>query len=218
MTLGDWIREAIKKKRKLGITQRRLAEHIGVHESVMSRILSGERELTVSELSQISSFLGESPPQFNVRSGVEEQKVSLQAPRFVQRIPVTTIIASGVWREKGALVLDRTVVPASPDPRLSEMPQYSCRIDGPEYRDVAGQYAVCVPYHAMRSAPTEPDVVHVVRRRGDLEEHSLRSVSVKNKTTELVPLSDVDQTIALAADSDVEIAGLVVGFFKPTSY
>ena len=53
--LGNRIAESLQAK---GLTQRSLAQHIGVTEAVMSRYISGEREPKPDTLANIATALG----------------------------------------------------------------------------------------------------------------------------------------------------------------
>ena len=210
----DLIKSALERRK---LTQRDLAKLTGIHESVMSRIIRGVRPLRASEMRAIERVLGVDFKNLSTTVVPVEQIVSLSRPIPTPIIPVVAIVAAGVWRDRGALVQDKTQVAASPDPRLEGLEQYACRIDGPEYGSLAGQYAVCVKYFDLRSKLTSADTVHTIRQQGNLEEHTLRVVK------------HVGQSVCLTFDSngassvtevtpDITVQGLVVGFFRPIRF
>ncbi len=63
------------------------------------------------------------------------------------------------------------------DDRLARIRQYACAVEADPSRVV-----ICAPYKHMRSHPEDGDLVHVVRIKGMLEEHTLRVVRlIKNE-------------------------------------
>lgn len=57
-----WLTAGLKKPRK---TQRGLAKAIGIEESAVSRVLSGERRLQAAEIQPAATYLEEKPPTVN---------------------------------------------------------------------------------------------------------------------------------------------------------
>jgi transcriptional regulator with XRE-family HTH domain len=214
MKIGQWLKDMLRQQHR---SQRALAQHLGVHESVVSRIIAGTRDLSVTELQEVAFFLGVTSPDLSKLSTpntAPDADGLLKAPVAVLTIPITCVIARGVWRQRGSVVADRTQVPASPDPRVVHLHQYACKIDGVEHDTLVGQFAVCVPYEDLRSAPHESDIVHVIRRRdGDLEEHRLGTVRTHQKVVRIVSLGSDGDDI-----SDGKIVGLCVGIFTPVAY
>lgn len=207
--------KSVLDQRKL--SQRELAKLTGIHESVISRIIRGSRELRTSEMRTIEQVLGVDFSRLSTTALPLERTVSLSRPVRTPIVPVIAIIAVGVWRDRGALVQDRTQVAASPDPRLEGLEQYACRIDGPEYGALAGQFAVCVKYFDIRSKVAPADTVHVVRQVGDLEEHTLKVVQYVGDAVFLTWDNNGAST-SVELSPDVSIQGLVVGFFQPTRF
>lgn len=210
MDSAEWLAKALKDTHK---SQKGLAAALGISESAASRLVNGLRKLRPDEIQKVSAYLGVPFPQ-DTKSPVSVHP--LYRVGGVPTIPVRVVLATGLWRERGAKIMDQTQVPASPDPRLTDTEQYACRIEGPEYGHLAGQYAVCVPYQTIRLSPHDADVVHVVRRKADLEEHSLKIVQVRNGAVLLA--STQGNTPAVILANDTEIAGLVIGYFKPVIF
>lgn len=58
----DWIRDALKSLQGQGKNQSGLAEHMGIAHVQISRLLSGQRAVKVSEIPVIAEYLGVPPP------------------------------------------------------------------------------------------------------------------------------------------------------------
>jgi hypothetical protein len=208
---AKWIREALATT---GKSQKGLASALGITQPQVSRLVNGKRQLRASEISVLESYFGLRYPQQGLR---QTRYVVLSHPARLSTIPVRVVIAPGVWRERGDQILDQALIAASPDPRLGDLEQYSCRVEGVNAISPAGQYVVCVPYYSIRISPTDGDIVHVVRRRADLEEHTLRVVSVRSGKPYLVPYG-TPNGMPVEAGTEAEIRGLVVAFTTPVKF
>ena len=69
------------KMKELRVTQKKLADRLGVHQSAVSNILNGTRQVKVHEASLIFRILG------------------LDRPSDIQMIPVIGLTNAGNWRE-----------------------------------------------------------------------------------------------------------------------
>ena len=102
-------------------------------------------------------------------------------------------------------------IPACPDPRLSNLDQYYVQI-----LNEPNKFPICVRYSAVRPAPMEGDLVHVVRRRGKLTEETLRRVHLHNRAVELRIEGDKPSAVLTYPSDDpdetVTIQGLVVAY------
>jgi transcriptional regulator with XRE-family HTH domain len=58
----EWLRIGLVKH---GKSQKELADYLGISQSVMSRVCSGERPMRLRELTAIATFFGETPPSGN---------------------------------------------------------------------------------------------------------------------------------------------------------
>lgn len=72
--VGNNIVEMINK---LGITQQKLADEIGISKQVMSKIINGKKAINVAELSKIATILGVSTDDLLVPNNNEDEKPSL---------------------------------------------------------------------------------------------------------------------------------------------
>lgn len=192
----EWLRSGLDHP---GKSQRGLAQHMGVHESVVSRMLSGERDIKARELAQIASYLGVPMPPS--RAFTERHPA--------QTVQVTKIAAFGVWRERGAIVPVRTVVPAVPDPRFIEQEQFAVFLEGDH------KYAICINYTSTER-PGHGDIIVAERINGSLVETTLRRISLSPAGWNATLFSSVPVAGEVIHSLDeIDVVGRVVGFFEP---
>lgn len=217
-TYLDWLREGMKKA---GKANKGLAQAMKKSESVVSRMLAGERKIHIGDVPAIAGYIEEEPPTNNVNvvSLANKTPIRLGSEQAVPGlIRVVSVIAAGVWREAGVAVAIAERVSASPDPRVAGLQQYACKIE------VDGRFAICVPYSEMRAKPTANDIVHVRRTQGDRYEDTLRVIRISHGQVRLDLVNGGKgraQAIAYPAakgDDPVEIRGLVVAYHVPVSY
>ena len=165
--LAKWLDACLRDGRTKGKTNRALGPLLGVDATQVGRMRSGARNIKAKELPIIERFLGQKAPApaLGARDAVP---TVLSFAGAVGEIPIEAIIAPAVWREAGASVVSSEKAWALPDPDLAAHRQYACSVEGEPNRLV-----ICVPYGERRTAPQSDDLVHVVRRNGSLEEHTL---------------------------------------------
>ena len=187
-----------------GLSQKGLAAHLGISHSQVSRMLSGQRRIQLEEIPKIFEFLGQEVPS-DTLPDLFPSGISKYHP--THRVPVVAALAMNVFRKPGFKVMGELAVPAVPDPRVSGLRQYACRLDGPEHGDDVGTFVLCIDYKELRSTPVDNDTVHTVRVLNgmDLEEHRLGRVVVRGSRAS-VALVGGD---AVRADQ-VELRGLVI--------
>jgi transcriptional regulator with XRE-family HTH domain len=193
----EWLRTGLKRP---GKSQRGLAKKLNVSESVVSRMLNGDRKLRADELDIIASYLGEPLP--TSRTIVER--------RHLPAIQLTKIAAPGVWREQGAIViLDKKLIPSNPDPKYADFQQFAVLLEG------SNRYAICIghnPAHALQQG----DLVLVERHSGPLVETTLRRVALTSNGVKLTLVSHQnDSPDVIHTIDDVDVIGRVTGFFEP---
>jgi hypothetical protein len=218
----DWLRHGLRKPGKSG---KGLATVLGVSESAVSRMLAGKRRFQLLELPKIAGYIEEEVPGSNgaASQAAAHDKIpdqpELGNEQAVPLVRVTAIIAPAVWREAGAVVAVAERIPASPDPRLSRMKQYACRIEAEPNR-----FVICVPYDDIRKAPAAGDCVHVRRTRKGFFEDTLRIVRIGPNGSVALELagaatkSGEARIIYPAKAEDIEIKGLVVGYFHAATF
>lgn len=98
--MADFIfdRELVRSKMKeLGVKRQQLADAVGLtHESAVSKILAGDRQVKVDEASRIYSHLGLVPIEGTATAAV----------------PIIGLAAAGNWREAVEMPLGRMVIPS----------------------------------------------------------------------------------------------------------
>lgn len=139
-----------------------LAARLGLTPPQITRLRKGERPLKVSELRIIEDYIGEPAPGYGTSVAVDGPTISM---------PVSVVIAPGVWREAGAAVMSTERAYKLLDKSLDDVEQYACAVESDPNRT-----AICAPYSKLRVTPKAGDLVHVVRVRGNLEEHTLWTV------------------------------------------
>lgn len=191
----EWLRNGLSRP---GKSQRGLAAHLGVSESVVSRMLSGEREIKARELEKMASYLGQPIPEKGTR--VEH----------LPAVPVTKIAAPFVWREQGEVVMsERARVPFVPDERFRGRQQFAVLIEGTK------RYAVCVGITA--SEAVQPGDLLVVERTNSVGmiETTVRRVEACSDglNVAMEPRTQGVRDVIHSID-DVTPVGRVLGFYE----
>lgn len=225
----DWIRAGLGRAK--GKTQKGLAAALGIDPSGVTKLLQGKRELQLSELPVVATYLGTPVPVEpgggvgvgTATAGVQNVSGRLERGPTAQLIGVTAVIASAVWRENEARVrvtkasqAQAVQVPASADSRLVNVKQYACAIEGEPDR-----FLICAPYSAVRPQPRDGDVVHVRRTAGTLHEDTVRTVRINGGQIRL-ELQDNSGNAgervlpypSRKGSEKIAIEGLVVGEFR----
>ena len=207
--LLQWLRSRIGRGRGKK-PAKGLAVRLGKNASQVTRILKG-RPLLIEELRVIEQYLAEKAPGQD--DFVDTRVSGLTAVTVAKdptEIPVAVIIAPSVWRETGVAVGIPERVSAVLDDRLARLKQYACAVEAEPSR-----IAICVPYRQIRQGPEEGDLVHVVRTKGMLEEHTLRLVRLIDGDYFLSPEkfpADAKHLVKFPtrSDKELEVRGLVI--------
>lgn len=215
----DWIRKGLEQK---GKSNKGLARHLGVHDSVVSRMVRGKRPIKADELPRIAEYL-ELPIPASQNEGTGHivnpaTNANGAGPRVghlpvqTHLVPVMGKLARGVWREDRGSTMLTGFVPAVADPRLKDIEQYAY-----EFEDAPGSYGIFVPYYSYRRRPMHGDKVHVRRTRGKLTEHTLRIVDTSSGDVRLIAADDDEDVVfepSKAPNETVKIEGLMVGRYE----
>lgn len=196
----EWLRTELERP---GRSQRGLADFMGLHPSQIARMLKGERRIQLYEIEKIEAYLGKTssaPSLDRLRTKIERSNV--------HGLHVTRIASPGVWREDGTtMMLERIVVPSSPDPIYAGMPQFAIQIEGSK------RFAICVAYEDRKPQPNE--LVAVERRNA----HGLVETTICR-----LDLRDNGWVAALEGRPEVfhkldsvSVAGKVIGIYEPTA-
>lgn len=137
-------------------------------------------------------------------------------------VPLVARASAGAFRVDEGIESGEFVVPAVPHKDVPAEAQYAVLIDGPSVnrRIADGAYAICAPYDRYPGGPKHGQLVHVVRERAGLHEHTIKEVHYTRKGAVLMPCSDdprYQHEIKLDApedDTTVTIRGVVIGVFQ----
>ena len=145
------------------------------------------------------------------------------AVNHVTNVPVIARVSAGTFRYDEGLELEGVLVPAVPRKDVVADLQYSVIVDGPSVnkRIADGAYAICVPYDRYPGGAQHGQLVHVVRERSGLHEHTIKELRFTATGSILVPVSTdprYQEEIALGTGEDDEIVrihGIVIGSYTP---
>lgn len=138
-------------------------------------------------------------------------------------VPVIARVSAGAFRYDEFVEEGFVSVPAVPRGDIAAAVQYSVLVDGNSVnkRIPDGAYAICAPYESYPGGAQHGQLVHVVRERAGLFEHTIKELRFTNKGTVLMPVSEdprFQEQIKLASGDDgetVRIHGIVIGAYTP---
>lgn len=141
----------------------------------------------------------------------------------VTNIPVIARVSAGTFRYDESIENEGILVPAVPRADIAPGLQYSLVIDGPSVnkRIADGAYAICVPYESFPGGAQHGHLVHVVRERSGLHEHTVKELRFTSTGAILMPVSDdprYQEQVKLSSGEDgeiVRIQGIVIGAYTP---
>lgn len=140
----------------------------------------------------------------------------------VINVPVLARVSAGAFRYDEGLEIEGLLVPAVPRRDIAASLQYSVLIDGPSVnkRIPDGAYAICAPFDSYPGGAQHGQLVHVVRERSGLHEHTIKELRYTATGSELASVSNDPRyqgAIRLdtgEADEIVRIQGVVIGTFQ----
>jgi hypothetical protein len=148
-------------------------------------------------------------------------------PNLVNQVSIAPLVArvsAGVFRydeglDGGAIVQ----VPTVPRKDIPAQLQYAVLVDGPSVnlRIADGAYAICAPYDSYPGGAQHGQLVHVVRERAGLHEHTIKELRFTREGMMLAPCSSdarFQEPVKLDsgdADELVRIQGVVIGSYQP---
>lgn len=141
----------------------------------------------------------------------------------VTSVPVVARVSAGTFRYDDAGEFEDLLVPAVPRGDAPAALQYSVIIDGPSVnkRIPDGAYAICTPYDSYPGGAQHGQLVHVVRERSGLYEHTIKELRFTQQGMILMPASTdprYQEEVRLSTGEDgeiVRIQGVVIGSFIP---
>lgn len=138
-------------------------------------------------------------------------------------VPVTARVSAGAFRDAEWQGDGEINVPAVPRGDIAADLQYSIVVDGPSVnlRIPDGAYAICAPLENYPGGAQHGQLVHVIRERAGLYEHTIKELRYTREGRILMPVSNdprYQEAITLASgdeDEMVRIHGVVIGAFQP---
>lgn len=182
------------------------------HESGMRNIpLATARKYALAFGSTASHILG-------IEAGGNSQAVN-----GVAHVPLVATASAGAFRVDDGLETEGVQVPAVPRADIPAGVQYSVVVDGQSVnkRIPDGAFAICAPYDKYPGGPKHGQLVHVVRERSGLVEHTIKELHYTREGMVLMPASTdprYQEEVVMPtgeADEIVRIHGVVIGIFQP---
>lgn len=141
----------------------------------------------------------------------------------IVQVPIIARVSAGAFRYDDGIEEGTDVVPAVPRRDIAASLQYSLIVDGPSVnrRIPDGAYAICAPFDAFPGGAQHGQLVHVIRERSGLHEHTIKELRFTSSGMILMPVSDDPRyqdevTLATGEDGEVvKIQGIVIGAFVP---
>jgi SOS-response transcriptional repressor LexA len=141
----------------------------------------------------------------------------------VVNVPVVARASAGTFRYDEGLEEGAILVPAVPHKSVPADAQYSVIVDGPSVnlRIPDGAFAICATYDRYPGGAQHGQLVHVVRERSGLHEHTIKELRYTREGISLVPCSSdprYQEEVKLGTGEDgelVRIQGVVIGSYQP---
>ncbi len=138
-------------------------------------------------------------------------------------VPLVATVSAGAFRVDDGLDIEGVQVPAVPRPDIPAGVQYSVVVDGQSVnkRIPDGAFAICAPFDKYPGGPKHGQLVHVIRERSGLVEHTIKELQYSRDGMILMPVSTdprYQERVVLATGEEGEIVrihGVVIGVFQP---
>lgn len=215
-TPGDRLKELRLKRFE---TAQQAAEAYGWHPVTYRSHETGMRNIPVPTAKKYAAAFGSTAAHIlGMNNGGNSEGVNP-----INHVPLVAKASAGAFRYDEGLETEGVLVPAVPRADIAAGVQYAVQVDGPSVnlRIPDGAFAICAPYDRYPGGPTHGQLVHVVRERAGLHEHTIKEIRYTREGTILMPCSSdsrYQEAIDLAASEDdttVRIHGVVIGSFQP---
>lgn len=138
-------------------------------------------------------------------------------------VPLVAAVSAGTFRYDEGIDEGTILVPAVPRGDIPASSQYAVRIDGHSVnKKIAdGAFAICAKFDSYPGGAQHGQLVHVVRERSGLHEHTIKELRFTRDGMMLHPVStdpkhqEPIQYSTGEADELVRIEGVVIGVFQP---
>lgn len=221
LSMSDSPADRLRKLRaKKYETAKEAADAFGWNEVTYRAHENGGRTITLPAARKYASALGSTASFILGLGGNPEQGPIVNQ---IVHVPLVGRISAGVFRYEEGLFHEGILVPAIPKPGVAAASQYAVIIDGPSVnlRIPDGMYAICAPYEEYPGGAQHGQLVHVVRERAGLFEHTIKEIHYSRSGITLAPASNdprYQDTIVLNDTGDVDnvtIKGVVIGAYQP---
>jgi len=153
--------------------------------------------------------------------GIKQSEDS-QPVNPVVSLKVVGRVSAGTFRYDEAVEGGVVSVPAVPRKDIATALQYGLLVEGPSVnkRIPDGAYAICALFDSRTPEPQHGQLVHVVRERAGMHEHTIKEIRYTRDGIVLMPVSDDprhQEPVKLDGNSDdvVRIHGVVIGSYMP---
>lgn len=155
--------------------------------------------------------------------GLNNHTPDVPAVNHVVHVPLVGRVSAGAFRFDEGTKAKGIPVPAVPRPDIPAGVQYAVEVDGPSVNLLIadGAFAICAPLDKYPGYPKHGQLVHVVRERAGMFEHTIKEIQYTPEGQILVPRSSdpaYQEVIKLDhSDQDtlVTIHGVVIGAYTP---
>lgn len=145
-----------------------------------------------------------------------------QSVNAIAHLAVTARVSAGTFRYDEPVADEGFLVPFVPRGDIPASAQYAVIIDGPSVnkRIPDGAFAICAMYDSVPGGASHGSLVHVVRERSGLHEHTIKELRFSREGMQLFPVSTdprFQDPIVLSSGEDgeiVRIQGVVIGVFQ----
>lgn len=179
---------------------------------------NGIRNFPLTTARKYAAAFGTTATELLGLRGGDSQGVST-----VINVPLVARAAAGSFRaDEGISDFEDTQVPAVSHASVPPEVQYAVAVEGPSVnkRIPDGAFAICAPYDRFPGGARHGSLVHVVRERAGLYEHTIKEVHYTRDGMILMPCSTdprYQEQLRIAADEDgasAVIRGVVIGIFQ----
>jgi transcriptional regulator with XRE-family HTH domain len=140
----------------------------------------------------------------------------------VNHLAVVARVSAGTFRYDEPVADGGFLVPFVPRGDIPASAQYAVIIDGPSVnkRIPDGAFAICAMYDSVPGGAQHGSLVHVVRERAGLHEHTIKELRYSRDGMQLFPVSTdprFQEPVELSSGDDgeiVRIQGVVIGVFQ----
>lgn len=139
-----------------------------------------------------------------------------------ETVPLVGEASAGVFLESRTVGEEDVRVPVVPRKDIPGGAQYALRVvgDSVNLKIADGSFAICAPYDKFPGGAEHGSLVHVVRERSGLQEHTIKEIRFTKDGPALFPVSNNpkhQEPIIPNGDDDttVRIHGVVIGSYTP---